>query len=89
MFESCRAHFRRKSARFAGMTTFAGSTASSEVWWARSGKARLRRGLQEGGFDRCRDVLRGFQLRVVTDVVERDDAEARNSLAGVVGDVGA
>jgi len=24
MFESCRAHFRRKSARFAGMTTFVG-----------------------------------------------------------------
>jgi len=28
-------------------------------------------------------------LRVVTDVVEGDDAEVRDSLAGVVGDVGA
>jgi hypothetical protein len=31
MFESCRAHFRRKSGRFAAMTTFAGSAASLEV----------------------------------------------------------
>src|SRR5207253_642677 len=43
--------------------------------------------LGERGFDRSGYTVRGFQLRVVADVVEGDDAKARNAPSGVVGDL--
>jgi hypothetical protein len=61
MFESCRAHFRRKSTRFVGMTPFAGSTASSEVWWAQAGKARLRCGLEAAFYRWFSHVTLGYR----------------------------
>src|SRR5207253_6864206 len=46
-------------------------------------------GLRERGFDRGRDMFGSFKLRVVTDIIEGDDAKARNPLSRMLGDVGA